>query len=497
LGDGREERSDRVTPTPRDVAAFRSVIAHQLGLAFDDGRVETLASFLGRRARTLGIPVTSYVERLEDGGDFTVKEVDAAARELTVGETYFFRDADQLRVFREVVIPELSRRGAPMRILSAGCASGEEAYTLAMILRQYAIAEGSIFAVDVNPLSIEKARRMHYSPWSLREVPAHVIDRWFRRDGGEFVLQPDLGRSVHFEQHNLADTTGSWLQPAAFDVVFCRNVLMYFTPETARRVIDRLGRALVPSGFLFVGPAESLRGISDDFHVRHTHGTFYYQRREHTALSTEDRATRRSSTGPAPMGSWVDIIRDATERVRAMSEGGSAFPPPRAAQPDLAPAFELFERECFGDAIALLDTMPPATATSPDALLLRAALQTHTSDLAGAERTCAELLRHDTTNADAHYVIALCREAGGDLVTAKEHDRLAASLDPSFAMPFMHTGLLAKRSGDLELARSALGRAIALLERETTSRLVLFGGGFRRDALIALCRSHLAGEMSR
>jgi chemotaxis protein methyltransferase CheR len=130
-------------------------------------------------------------------------------------------------------------------------------------------------------------------------------------------------------------------------------------------------------------------------------------------------------------------------------------------------------------------------------LLLKATLQTHTADLAGAERTCAELLRHDTTNAEAHYVIALCREAGGDLVTAMDHDRLATSLDPSFAMPLMHLGLVAKQNGDLELSRSTLGRAIDLLEKETAARLVLFGGGFRRHALIALCRSHLGREALR
>ncbi len=135
----------------------------------------------------------------------------------------------------------------------------------------------------------------------------------------------------------------------------------------------------------------------------------------------------------------------------------------------------------------------PAVSWSadPDAQLLRAVLLTSCGQLEEAERVCAHLLRLDELNAGAHYLAALCREHAGDRVGAREHDEAAAYIDPGFAMPRLHMGLLAKRAGDLESARRELGQAEILLQREDPSRILLFGGGFRREGLIQLCRAEL------
>jgi chemotaxis protein methyltransferase CheR len=123
--------------------------------------------------------------------------------------------------------------------------------------------------------------------------------------------------------------------------------------------------------------------------------------------------------------------------------------------------------------------------------LLQAVLTTHAGFLTRAEEACQRLLRIDELSAGAHYVLALCHEGMGDLSAAVEHDRMAAYLDPHFAMPQLHLGLLARRAGDLAGMRSELTLAVALLEHEDSSRLLLFGGGFSRDALIALCRAEI------
>ncbi|MBX3190414.1 MAG: protein-glutamate O-methyltransferase CheR [Labilithrix sp.] len=458
--------------------AFRALIADRLGLAFDDGRRATLAGVLDRRANALGVCAPEYVERLRGAGGFARTELGAIAKDLTVGETYFFRDHDQLRVFREVVIPHLSRSASPVRILSAGCASGEEPYTLAILLRERSVGNASIRAVDVNGAALQKAERMRYGAWSLREVPPDVRERWFDRDGDDHVLCADLRDSVQLEERNLAE--GGVFDGAPFHVVFCRNVLMYLTPEAVRVVVDRIAQSLVTGGYLFLGHAESLRGVSQDFEPRHTHGTFYYQR-------------SGARTSPRAPDSWADVIASASERVRSLADAQRAAEPP-VRRPDLGPAIDLFERERFADAIALLGALPPAEARDPSVMLLHAVLQTHTGDLVGAEQTCGELLRLDTTSAGAHHLIALCREAAGDLSGAREHDRLAVGIDASFAMPWLHLGLVATRAGDGDAANLAFSRALVLLEGEDPTRILLFGGGFRRDALLALCRSHLARE---
>jgi chemotaxis protein methyltransferase CheR len=136
--------------------------------------------------------------------------------------------------------------------------------------------------------------------------------------------------------------------------------------------------------------------------------------------------------------------------------------------------------------------LSPREKADPAALLLRAALLTHQGELEEAEQTCRELLRCDDLNAGAHYLLALCSERRGQLPAAVEHDLTAAYLDTDFAMPHLHLGLMARRRLDTDTARRELAEALALLEREDASRLLLFGGGFTRSTLLSLCRSELA-----
>jgi chemotaxis protein methyltransferase CheR len=148
----------------------------------------------------------------------------------------------------------------------------------------------------------------------------------------------------------------------------------------------------------------------------------------------------------------------------------------------------LLRAERFADALASL----PDASCDPEQLLLRAVLLAHSGRVAEAEAASQQLLVLDERSAGAHYVLAQCRESAGDRQSAIEHDQTAAFLDPAFAMPRLHLGLLARRQGRREIARRELAQALLLLEREDSSRLLLFGGGFHREALLALCRSELA-----
>jgi len=483
-----------------DVERFREVIARSLGLHFDDTKLGQLEEVLCRRARARGSTESDYVLDLRGSGS-TSPEVPALAQELTVGETYFFRNHDQFDAFTEVALrPLLAAPGPFVRLLSAGCSSGEEPYSLAMILEDSgARAKASIRAVDINPAALEKARRARYSSWALRETPAPVRERWFHGGGGEFMLDPSIVSMVRLDERNLAFDDPDLWRPGSYDVVFCRNVLMYFTPANAAALVGRITRALVPGGYLFLGHAETLRGLSSDYHLCHTHGTFYYQRKEFISHAAAVPAER---TGvPARLGwasSWLDTVEQASERIRALSErthhanAPSAPPPVRAdASFEVGIALELLQAERFTEALHLLASVPEEATRSSELLLLRAVLLTHGGQLEAAERVCAELLRIDDLNAASHYVRALCREGAGDRAGAVEHDQVACYLDASFAMPRLHLGLMARRAGDKATARRDLRQAEALLEREDPSRLILFGGGFSRDALIALCRAEI------
>ena len=344
---------------------------------------------------------------------------------------------------------------------------------------------------------LEKAVRARYPEWAMRETSSELRRKWFRAEGQEAILEDAARTAVTFEEKNLAVEDSELWQPAKYDAIFCRNVIMYFTPEQARALVARMTRSLVPGGFLFLGSAETLRGVSDVFHLCHTHETFYYRRADCAAPIADGRisAAPQSSDTVVPVAlggdSWVATIRGASERIEALVQAPTSPGSPPAAKWDLSPALDLLRQERFADAFNFLQGAPPESERDPDLLLLEAILHAHAGRLDAAKDTCQRLLASDEMNAGAHYVFALCGESAGDRAAAADHDRVAAYLDPAFAMPRLHLGLLARRAGDRDAGRRELSQALLLLKREDTSRILLFGGGFSREGLIALCEAEL------
>ncbi len=479
-----------------DVERFRGAILRRMGLQFDDTKTALLSDVLRRRLAKRHAAGPLYLAELE--ADAPPEEWVALAEELTITETYFFRNRDQFDALAGAVLPDrMATHGKPraLKLLSAGCSSGEEAYTLAIVGTESLREPGwsvSVRAADLNPVALAKARRARYSEWSLRDTSPEMRRRWFVPDGSTMIVAPAVRERVKFETANLADPDSELWRPASYDVVFCRNVLMYFSAEQRRAVIDRLTESLLPGGYLFLGHAESLTGVTDAFHLCHTHDTFYYQRKEGV-----ERNTRPVPVAPAPRAfragtvydtAWSETIRAASERVSTLLPE-QARPEPARRSNDLAPALDLLRRERFTEALDYIGGQPDTG--DPGALLLSAVLLQQSGQLAEAEDTCRRLLGIDDLSAGAHYVLALCRENAGDLAAAADHDRIAAYLDPAFAMPRLHLGLLARRGGGREEARRELTQALILLENESTARLLMFGGGFNREALIALCRATL------
>jgi len=491
-----------------EVDRFRTAVALRMGLWFDDGKLEFLAGVLERRLQAQGELAARYLTRLERHPDIQ-PELREIAQELTIGETYFFRHSDQFRAFSEVALPariEARSSYRQLRLLSAGCSSGEEAYTLSILTRERVLDchppfEVTIRGVDINPRVIERARAAKYSNWALRETPDAIQQRYFTVVGREYSLSQEIRESVQFDEENLV-ADDSWA-PESYDVIFCRNVLMYFTLENAQRVVNRFTRALAPGGYLFLGHAENLRGLSQSFELRHTHSTFYYQRKPVSGVASQVVESLEFPGHPPRAAlaldwasTWLETVQRSSDRILALTAKNAEPVEPvlsvAQASPrlDLGRALELLSQERFAEALAAL---PHSNSASDiDAALLRAALLTHCGRLEEAEAASAELLAIDGLNAGAHYLRSLCRERQADSRAAIEFSQIAAYLEPSFAMPHLHWGLIARRTGDRSTALRELTQAVLLLQREDPARLLLFGGGFSREGLISLCQSELS-----
>ncbi len=498
---------------------FRSLVAGKLGLWFDEHRNEFLAGVLRDRAgaRACADPM-AYLGLLtgSGGGD----EWPVLSVLLSVTETYFFRGQEHFRALVETVLPEHRRRARDtrrLRLLSAGCASGEEAFSLAIALKEHAPwleQEGwqvEITGLDANREMLEKARAGRYTLWSLRETPPEIREKYFRavRQGQEFVLDEKIRGAVVFQERNLAAPDDGFWRPGAFDGVFCRNMLMYFTPGAAAALVERIGRALTPGGVLFLGHAETLRGVSQAFHLRRSQGAFYYQLREESEKPVRFPAgdpAREPAPGVAGAAefstAWIEEIARASAKIAVLTARTAPKAPLAAAArargtgPAATPGainrvLDLHRQERFTDALAHLQELPAAAAPDADLQVLRAVLLVNCGRLDEAEALCRPLLGRDDLNAGAHYVAALCREQAGDLAAAEEHDARAVYLDPFFAMPRFHLGLMCKRLGRAPEALAHFAEALALLVKEDPVRLLLFGGGFSRETLVQVCRSEL------
>ena len=486
-----------------DIEQFRNIVTSQFGLQFEDEKLDYLADVMLQRMESVGRArfesCSAYLVHLNASPKGSA-EWRALAEQLTVNETFFFRNSDNFLALAELVLPERIRVKAKtkqLRILSAGCSSGDEAYSLAIMVREALPNiddwDVKIVGIDINPAILLKASQARYSEWALRATSEYLKRRYFRPDGADYFLAPEIQKMVSFEERNLIDEDPRFWKSLACDVVFCRNVLMYFTPEIARSVVGRISQALLPGGFLFLGHAETLRGITPEFHLCHTHDTFYYQQRDafeahQMHLSTQSEAHTLSAAKAAPLFTHTHT-HTTTQPQHPVSSQPAATAPQRAW--DLSLVLEAVRQERFADALELIGSLPADSHEDPDALLLRAVLLTNHGRIKESEEVCRRLLALDELNAGAHYLMALCSEHDGDPNSAIEHGLTAIYLDPGFAMPHLHLGILAKRSGDTVSAQRELGKARVLLASEDASRILLFGGGFSRDALLQLCRTQL------
>jgi chemotaxis protein methyltransferase CheR len=496
----------------RDIQDFVQAIHDHFGLQFEAARHDELIAVLRERVKEVRAPsVREYLEMLSA----SPAEWQNITSRLTVPETYFFRSPEQLEAFTSLVIPERMRAREGLRMLrfaSLGCASGEEPYSLAMALRERHPDlddwEVDITGYDISRKALEKARHAVYREWSLRTTSDDRRRRYFRHAKDGFHLRPEITAMVRFQRANILDLR--MLPAGSCDAVFFRNVLIYFSPASARTALRCISHLLAPGGYLFLGTAENLRGISHDYALMHTHGAFYYRRREKPGAAEgietwpeiyEEAAQADAeialAPAPLPLGAdttWVDLIQASSERIGGLAKSAAGRRKPSRTVSERAravqEAMQLLAQERFVDGLKALERVPPPEADA-DVHVLRAVLLTNSGNIAEAKRACEQVLGMDDLNAGAHYLMALCREQEGDTAGAVEQAQMAAYLDPAFAMPHLHQAMMERRCGRAPDARRLLEHARALLAREDAARLLLFGGGFTREGLIHLCEREL------
>ncbi|GEJ56185.1 CheR family methyltransferase [Anaeromyxobacter diazotrophicus] len=269
--------------TPEEFRLLRELIYAHSGLSFGDETRYLLERRLAPRLQYHGLDDFGAYHRFLRFDPSRRAEIEIAVEVLTTNETYFYREPHQLRAFSEEILPALAQenRGARrLRIWSAGCSTGEEVYTIAILLARSGLFEGwdlDVFGSDIARRVLAVARAGVYGPRAFRTPEADALRDSFRAEGERWHVKEDVRRLVSFGHLNLLDDSMMGLV-GAVDVIFCRNVMIYFDVAARKRVVRTFRDKLREGGYLLLGHSESLLNVTADFEILHLRHDLVYRK---------------------------------------------------------------------------------------------------------------------------------------------------------------------------------------------------------------------------
>lgn len=270
------------TITPEEYQRFREFLEKVCGIVLGDNKQYLVSSRLNRLMADQKLDsIGALVDALnrDRGRELTNRIVEA----MTTNETSWFRDVHPFNTLKERILPELAKdRRTPIRIWSSACSSGQEPYSISMTIQEFQMAnpgllktDVQIIATDISPAMLEIAEKGKYDDLAMaRGLTPERKKRYFRETPSYWQINPQISSRIQFKQLNLLQ---SHALLGRFDVIFCRNVLIYFSSESKQDILTRMSKTLNPGGYLFLGGSESITGISTDLKMVRTNGGVVYQ----------------------------------------------------------------------------------------------------------------------------------------------------------------------------------------------------------------------------
>jgi chemotaxis protein methyltransferase CheR len=492
-------------------------IAQNTGLHFPADRRPDLQRGLTAAAAEFGLADGASCADWLLSAPLTRPQLNTLASHLTIGETYFFRERRTFDALAEHILPELLRgrrgRGQRLRLWSAACSTGEEPYSLAILVQQvlpdWRDWDVKILATDINERSLQKAIAGVYGEWS----PSGFKTRYFTQTpDGRYTIAPEIRNCVSFAHMNLAQDCFPTLptDTEAMDVIFCRNLLIYFTASHARKLVENLRRALAEGGWLAVSPSECSQALFSSFAAVNFPGSILYRKGKEERSPTGPLSSGAITEGAAPVPGTITpcaapapdaIVECAAPALDASPSSASAV----AAEPSQSCAqAETFFAQCrYAEAAGALlavfaqEAAQTAAAFSHTAHRLRAFslltralanLGQHADARAWGERWIAA----DKTDSVAHYVHAMVLQEMGEPEAARGSLHRAVYLQPDFALAHFALGNLARAGARTAEANKHFANALYVLRGGPPDALLPESDGMTAGRLAEIIVSLLA-----
>ncbi len=391
---------------------------------------------------------------------------DALIEELTVGETYFFRDENQIQALRQHILPQIiatHKHDRRIRIWSAGCASGEEPYTLSILLTELIPDVDrwniSILGTDINKQVLKKGRTAVYRPWSFRQTDPVFQSCYFRSKGEGYEVIPRIRKNVQFEYLNLNEPVypSLFTNTSAMDLILCRNVAIYYSEKVVGEVAGRFYQCLLPGGWLMMGAAETSIPVFDQYayHVFHG-GTVYRKLNEAAGKPGSFRYDTPPGEVPPPPAREPVYSPES----RGFPTPAIDFPPvaedleTRAAEPRVAlwetpvePDFleqgiDLVRRKRYAEA---KDAFLRCIAENPkdaESLYQLGRVHANIGQMEAARSFCEQAIEINPLKAEVYYTLGLIHQESGDNKGAMERLKRSLFLEPDFALAHVSMAIL-------------------------------------------------------
>ncbi|RNC73321.1 MAG: chemotaxis protein CheR [Desulfuromonadales bacterium] len=483
-------------------------VSSQMGLHFPEKRWRDLERRTIHAAREFGFNDAGACVQWLLSSQVSRAEIEILASHLTIGETYFFREQGSFDALESRILPELisSRREKErrLRIWSAGCSSGEEPYSIAILLRkmipdleQWNV---TILATDINPRALGKAAAGIYSEWSFRGVPQWMKDRYFTRRGdGRLEVPYALRKMITFANLNLVEDSYPSLvnNTNAMDIIFCRNVLMYFGPEQINRVTVNFHRSLLDGGWLLVSPCETSSAISAHFDAVTFPGAVFYrkggERKPSAAFSCPAPIVEALAHQPEmPSHDFFPIPREPLPP--EIGEEESPHPPPEPSAYEEALTLHrqghyALAAETLCSFLSTIETTDVPLPIVGKAAALLAQLFADLGNLAEALRWSGEAIAADKLNGELHYLRATIFQEQGAIDDAVASLKRALYLDHTFVLTHFALGNLCQRQGKNKESDRHFDNALELLRTHRDDDPVPGGEGMTAGRLAEIIGS--------
>jgi chemotaxis protein methyltransferase CheR len=461
------------------------IISTRMGLYFPRENWHKLEHAISKASNDLGYATLDEFVNWFITTPFNQKMLELMVGYLTIGETYFFRESASFAVVEHDIIPELMRT-APIgkkhiRIWSAGCSTGEEPYSIAMLLyKMREKLEGydiTILATDINHNSLTKAKKGVYSEWSFRSTSSWIKDNYFNKTvKGHYEVKPEIKKMVEFSYLNLAeDHYPSMINDTnAMNIIFCRNVLMYFKPDTARSIVDRLSLSMNKDAWLFVSACESSNSIFKQLHIENRPGVICYRNKKETVNKQS-------------IHKMISPIKHKISRLNPIKKPGLSGPIKINKTFDVSK--ELYHKGFYDEAYIELKEFLVHTPNDTKAIGLICRILANKGKLGEALNYAESGLTIDKLDDVLHYlkaVILIEKNLEEDAIKSLKN---AIYINQNFIVAYFTLGNIFTQKGDKKAAQMYFNSALSLIENLEENAVIPETDGLSADRFREIIQS--------